>query len=85
MPAWFQASAEKQIRKAFFCVITQRVVVIFTDIAGQVEESETFDFFNPKDGTDKLSRNVGKNYHYSLRNNLAERSYRRQICLSVSL
>jgi len=29
-----------------------------------------------KYGIDRLSRNVGKNYHYSLRNNTEERSYR---------
>ena len=29
-------------------------------------------FLNPEDGTDRLSRNVGKNYHYSLPNNPQE-------------
>ena len=28
----------------------------------------------PEDGTDRLSRNVGKDYHYSLRNDPEERS-----------
>jgi len=60
-------------------------VVISIDISGQVEESETFGFLNPEDGTYMSSRNVGKNYHYSLRNNPEERSYRRQVCLSVCL
>ena len=32
------------------------------------------EFFTPEDGTDRLSRNVGKNYNYSLRNNPEERS-----------
>jgi hypothetical protein len=33
-----------------------------------------FGFLTPEDGTDRLSRNVGKNYHYSLCNNPEERS-----------
>ena len=32
-----------------------------------------FGFLTPEDGTDRLSRNVGKKYHYSLRNNTEER------------
>jgi len=48
-------------------------VVIFTDVSGQligpilgVEEIKSFGFFN-------LSSNVGKNYHYSLRNDTEKR------------
>jgi len=32
-----------------------------------------FGFLTPEDGTDRLSRIVGKKYHYSLRNNTEER------------
>ena len=48
-------------------------MVIFTDVSGRhigtilgVQETESFGFFN-------LSRNVDRNYHYSLRNDPEER------------
>jgi hypothetical protein len=46
--------------------ITQRRVVIFTDVSGQrigpifKGPEEQQNFWTPKDGTDTLSRNVGK-------------------------
>jgi len=38
-------------------------------------------FSTPEDGTDRLSRNVGKNYYYSLRNNPEEGSSHKPNCL----
>jgi hypothetical protein len=35
----------------------------------------SFGFLTSEDGTDRLSRNVVKYYHYSLRNNPQQRSY----------
>jgi hypothetical protein len=53
--------------------MAQRVEVVFTDVSGQpinpnlgVQETKSFGFFI-------LSRNVGKNYRYSLRKNPEER------------
>jgi len=40
-----------------------------------------FEFLTIQDGTNKLSRSVGKNYHYSLRNNPEERSSFVSSCL----
>jgi hypothetical protein len=61
-----------------FWVITQRVVVIFTDVSrqpiGSKFRGQESGFFTPEFGTDKLSRNVGKNYHYLLRNSPEEHS-----------
>ena len=89
MSARFQASAVKQMRIALLWVVTQRVMDFCIEISGQtigpilrVQETKSFGFFNPEDGTDKSSRNVGKNYHYSLRNNPEECSYGRHVCLS---
>jgi hypothetical protein len=60
------------MRSAIFWDITQRRVVIFTDVSGQplgpifkgqeVQEENLFflDFLTLEDGTDRLSRNVGK-------------------------
>ena len=52
----------KYMRTALLWVITQRVVVNFTDVSEQpigpvlrVQESK-----KPEDGTERLSRNVGK-------------------------
>jgi len=50
----FQASAAKQIRTAFFWVITQRVVVI------SCRHYHYYQFLPLEDGADKLSRNIDK-------------------------
>ena len=56
-------------------------MVIFTDVSGQPidpilkgHEYFSFRFFALEDGTDSLSRNVGKELPYSLRDNSEERS-----------
>jgi hypothetical protein len=65
--ARFQASPEKQMRSALFWIITQRVVVIsyrFRDNlsvpSSGFKNPKAFGFFNPEEGRDRLSRNVGK-------------------------
>jgi len=59
-------------KAALFWIMAQQVEVIFTDVSGQpidpilgVQETKSFGFFI-------LSRNVGKNYRYSLRKNPEE-------------
>jgi hypothetical protein len=63
---------------ALFWVIMQRMVVIFTDVSGnlsvppsRVRKSKKIKTL--EDRTDRLSRNVDKIYHSTLRNILEER------------
>ena len=58
-------------RIAFLWVTTQWVVVISYWDLGTTYRShpQGSGFFNHEYGTDRLCRNVGKYYHYSLRNN----------------
>jgi hypothetical protein len=74
--ASIQASTVKYPRTAFFWVITQGVAVISyrrfeTTYLSHPQGSR---IKKPEDGTDRLSRNVRKNYHYYLRNDPEERS-----------
>jgi len=77
-------------RTALFWVITQRVVVIYDRRFGTNNRSHRQgtrilghligpifrgqEFLTPEDGTDRLSLNSVRNYHYSLRNNPEERN-----------
>ena len=69
--AWFQVSAAKQMTTALFCVIMQREVVIADRRFGTTYRSNF-----QGSGTDRLSRNLVRKYHYSLHNNTEERSSR---------
>jgi len=55
------------MRPALFWEITQRVVAILTDVSGQPK------LFTLEYVADRLSRNVGKNDHYTPRNFAEER------------
>ena len=68
--ARFQASSTKQIRTGLFWIIRQRVAVISYRRFGttyrshhgsRIQKQFWIGFLNPEDGTDRLSRNVGKN------------------------
>jgi 3',5'-cyclic AMP phosphodiesterase CpdA len=67
--ASFQASAAKQMRAAFFCVITQRVAVIYCRRFGTTYRSR-------EDGPIGRPETSVRNYNYSLRNNTEERTSR---------
>ena len=61
------------MRTALFWFTAQRAWQLFTDVSGQrigpVFRGQQY----LADETNRFSRNVCKNYHYSLRNNLEER------------
>ena len=58
----FQASAAKEVRTALFWVITQRVVAILYRLFGTTYRShrQGSKILIPEDGTDRMSRKVGK-------------------------
>jgi len=63
------------MKSALFWGITQRREAILTDVLGHPidpifkgREMQIFDFFKLEDGTDKLSRNVGKEFLSKPRN-----------------
>jgi hypothetical protein len=60
-------------RELLFWYITQRVVVIPYGSFGTAYRSHLQGTF--EDGSDSLSRKVGKNYHYRLRNIPEERQF----------
>jgi hypothetical protein len=85
MSARFQAPAAKLRRFASVWDITQHIMAIpcrrfrttYRSHFSRVDKIPFFfDFFNLEDGTDRMSRNVSKNYHYTLRNVPEERRFR---------
>ena len=70
--AWFQASAEKQMRTVLFRVIMQKVSNFLPTFWENLLVPPWF--FTPEEGTNRLFQNIGKNYHYSLCNNPEKQS-----------
>jgi hypothetical protein len=63
------------MRAALFWEITQRIAAILTDVSGQPK------FLALEDVADRLSRNVCKNGHYTLRNFPESADLKRYKCL----
>jgi hypothetical protein len=63
---WFQASAAMLMRSALFWDITRRSVVIVCRRFGTTYRSHLLGLLTRENGTDTLSRNVGKQLsHYA--------------------